>query len=104
MQTEKTPIGSFQNGYVGSIGMIPHSDLISGTDPYGKPAYKVMHRDGTSKWRRICGNIWILSWLSWTKSCMKCTAYNPAQGKSTVTETISHRLSLLRYSHVMKWQ
>ena len=46
MQTEKTPIGSFQNGYVGSIGMIPHSDLISGTDPYGKPAYKVMHRDG----------------------------------------------------------
>ena len=24
--------------------MIPHSDLIRSTDPYGKPAYKIMHR------------------------------------------------------------
>ena len=44
IQTGKTPIGSFENGYVGSIGMIPHSDLIRSTDPYGKPAYKIMHR------------------------------------------------------------
>ena len=49
VQTEKTPIGSFENGYVGSIGMIPHSDLIRDTDPYGKPAYKVMHRGGIAQ-------------------------------------------------------
>ena len=44
IQTEKTLIGSFENGYVSSIGMISNSDLIKSTDPYGKPAYKIMHR------------------------------------------------------------
>ena len=44
IQTEKTLIGSLENGYVSSIGMIPNSDLIKSTDPYGKPAYKIMHR------------------------------------------------------------
>ena len=44
IQTEKTLIGSFENGYVSSIGMISNSDLIKSTAPYGKPAYKIMHR------------------------------------------------------------
>ena len=44
VQTEQTSIGSSVNGYVWSIGSLSHTDLIKGTDPYGKPAYKLMHR------------------------------------------------------------
>ncbi len=44
VQTEQTLIGSSVNGYVWSIGSLSHTDLIKGTDPYGKPAYKLMHR------------------------------------------------------------
>ena len=43
VQTEQTSIGSSVNGYVWSIGSLSHTDLIKGTDPYGKPAYKLMH-------------------------------------------------------------
>ena len=46
VQTEQTSIGSSVNGYVWSIGSLSHTDLIKGTDPYGKPAYKLMHRGG----------------------------------------------------------
>lgn len=49
IQTQKTLIGSFRNRYVGSMSMISHSDLISSTDPYGKPAYKIMHRSGIAQ-------------------------------------------------------
>ncbi len=44
IQTQKTLIGSFSNRYVGSMSMIFHSELISSTDSYGKPVYKIMHR------------------------------------------------------------
>ena len=44
VQTEQTSIGSSVNGYVWSIGSLSHTDLIKGTDPYGKPAYKLIHR------------------------------------------------------------
>ena len=44
IQTQKTLIGSFSNRYVGSMSMIFHSELISSTDFYGKPVYKIMHR------------------------------------------------------------
>ena len=43
VQTEQTPIGTSVNGYVWSIGSLSHTDLIRSTDPYGKPAYKLLH-------------------------------------------------------------
>ena len=89
VQTEKTPIGSFQNGYVGSIGMIPHSDLISGTDPYGKPAYKVMHRDGIEQMAEDLREHMDIELYKLDKKLYEMHSLHPAQGKSTVTETIS---------------
>ncbi|WP_302614168.1 N-6 DNA methylase, partial [uncultured Bacteroides sp.] len=44
VQTEQTPIGTSVNGYVWSIGSLSHTDLTQSTDPYGKPAYKLIHR------------------------------------------------------------
>ena len=44
VQTDQTPIGTSVNGYVWSIGSLSHTDLIRSTDPYGKPAYKLLHR------------------------------------------------------------
>ena len=89
VQTEKTPIGSFQNRYVGSIGMIPHSDLISGTDPYGKPAYKVMHRDGIEQMAEDLREHMDIELYKLDKKLYEMHSLHPAQGKSTVTETIS---------------
>ena len=89
VQTEKTPIGSFQNGYVGSIGMIPHSDLISGTDPYGKPAYKVMHRDGIEQMAEDLREHMDIELYKLDKKLYEMHSLHPAQGKSSVTETIS---------------
>ena len=89
VQTEKTPIGSFQNGYVGSIGMIPHSDLISGTAPYGKPAYKVMHRDGIEQMAEDLREHMDIELYKLDKKLYEMHSLHPAQGKSTVTETIS---------------
>ena len=89
VQTEKTPIGSFQNGYVGSIGMIPHSDLISGTDPYGKPAYKVMHRGGIGQMAEDLREHMEIELYKLDKKLYEMHSLHPAQGKSTVTETIS---------------
>ena len=47
VQTEQTPIGTSVNGYVWSIGSLSHTDLTKSTNPYGKPAYKLMHRGDT---------------------------------------------------------
>lgn len=74
VQTEKTPIGSFQNGYVGSIGMISNSDLISDTDPYGKPAYKVMHRGGIGQMAEDLREHLDIELHQLDRNCMKCTA------------------------------
>ena len=49
VQTEQTSIGTSVNGYVWSIGSLSHTDLIRSTDPYGKPAYKLLHRGDTAQ-------------------------------------------------------
>ena len=46
VQTEKNPLGNSVNGYVNSISLLSNTDIIKGTDPYGKPAYRYMHRGG----------------------------------------------------------
>ena len=46
VQTEETRIGTSVNSYVWSISSLSHTDMLRGTDPYGKPAIKLMHRGG----------------------------------------------------------
>ena len=87
IQTEKTPIGSFQNGYVGSIGMISNADLISSTDPYGKPAYKVMHRGDIMQLAEdLREHVCVELPLQLDRELYDRYSLHPAQGKSTVTE------------------
>ena len=87
VQTEKTPIGSFQNGYVGSIGMISNADLISSTDPYGKPAYKVMHRGDIMQLAEdLREHVCVELPLQLDRELYDRYSLHPAQGKSTVTE------------------
>lgn len=75
IQTEKTLIGSFENGYVSSIGMISNSDLIKSTDPYGKPAYKSCTEATSCSWRRICGKMYVSNCrYVWTGNGMTGTA------------------------------
>ena len=57
MQYEQTPIGTSVNGYVWSISSLSNTDLIRGTDPYGKPAYQLIHRGGIGQMAVTCGNI-----------------------------------------------
>ena len=66
----------------GSIGMIPHTDLIRGTDPYGKPAYKVMHRDGIEQMAEDLREHMDIELYKLDKSCMKCTACIRHRGKA----------------------
>lgn len=47
VQTEKTPIGTSVNAYANSISLPSNTDIIKGTDPYGKPAYRYIHRGDT---------------------------------------------------------
>ena len=89
VQTEKTPIGSFENGYVGSIGMIPHSDLIRDTDPYGKPAYKVMHRGGIAQLAEDLREHLKIELHQLDRELYERHSLHSEQGKSTETEIIS---------------
>ena len=75
IQTGKTPIGSFENGYVGSIGMIPHSDLIRSTDPYGKPAYKIMHRGDIEQMAEDLREHLSIEMLKFERNCMTGTVF-----------------------------
>lgn len=89
VQTGKTPIGSFENGYVGSIGMIPHSDLIRDTDPYGKPAYKVMHRGGIAQLAEDLREHLKIELHQLDRELYERHSLHSEQGKSTETEIIS---------------
>ena len=89
VRTEKTPIGSFENGYVGSIGMIPHSDLIRSTDPYGKPAYKVMHRGGIGQMAEDLREHMDIELHKLDKELYDRYSLHPSQGQDTVSETVS---------------
>ena len=89
IQTGKTPIGSFENGYVGSIGMIPHSDLIRSTDPYGKPAYKIMHRGDIEQMAEDLREHLSIEMLKFDKKLYDRHSLHPAQSKSTEGEIVS---------------
>ena len=89
IQTGKTTIGSFENGYVGSIGMIPHSDLIRSTDPYGKPAYKIMHRGDIEQMAEDLREHLSIEMLKFDKKLYDRHSLHPAQSKSTEGEIAS---------------
>lgn len=49
VKTEKDQLGNSVNEYVNSISLLSHTDIIKGTDPYGKPAYRFIHRGGMAQ-------------------------------------------------------
>ena len=89
MQTEQTPIGTSVNGYVWSISSLSNTDLIRGTDPYGKPAYQLLHRGGIGQMAEDLREHLDIELHQFDKELYEMHSLHPAQGKSTVTETIS---------------
>ena len=89
MQTEQTPIGTSVNGYVWSISSLSNTDLIRGTDPYGKPAYQLLHRGGIGQMAEDLREHLKIELHQLDRKLYEMHSLHPAQGKSTVTETIS---------------
>ena len=89
VQTEQTPIGTSVNGYVWSISSLSNTDLIRGTDPYGKPAYQLLHRGGIGQMAEDLREHLDIELHQFDKELYEMHSLHPAQGKSTVTETIS---------------
>ena len=69
--------------------MISNSDLISDTDPYGKPAYKVMHRGGIGQMAEDLREHLDIELHQLDRKLYEMHSLHPVQGESTVTETIS---------------
>ena len=89
MQTEQTPIGTSVNGYVWSISSLSNTDLIRGTDPYGKLAYQLLHRGGIGQMAEDLREYLKIELHQLDRKLYEMHSLHPAQGKSTVTETIS---------------
>ena len=89
VQTEQTPIGTSVNGYVWSISSLSNTDLIRGTDPYGKPAYQLLHRGGIGQMAEDLREHLNIELPQLDIELYEMHSLHPAQGKSTVTETIS---------------
>ena len=89
VQTEQTPIGTSVNRYVWSISSLSNTDLIRGTDPYGKPAYQLLHRGGIGQMAEDLREHLKIELHQFDKELYEMYSLHPAQGKSTVTETIS---------------
>lgn len=69
--------------------MIPHSDLIRDTDPYGKPAYKVMHRGGIAQLAEDLREHLKIELHQLDRELYERHSLHSEQGKSTETEIIS---------------
>ncbi len=89
VQTEQTPIGTSVNGYVWSIGSLSNTDLIKGTDPYGKPAYKHVHRGGIGQMAEDLREHLKIELQQLDKGLYERYSLHPGQGKSTVAESVS---------------
>ena len=83
MQTEQTPIGTSVNGYVWSISSLSNTDLIRGTDPYGKPAYQLLHRGGIGQMAEDLREHLKIELHQFDKELYEMYSLHPAQGKST---------------------
>ncbi len=88
MQTEQTPIGTSVNGYVWSISSLSNTDLIRGTDPYGKPAYQLIHRGGIGQMADDLREHLNIELPQLDIELYEMHNLHPAQVKNTVTEPI----------------
>ena len=89
VRTEQTPIGTSVNGYVWSIGSLSNTDLIKGTDPYGKPAYKQVHRGGIGQMAEDLREHLKIELHQLDKGLYERHSLHPGQGKSAVAESVS---------------
>ena len=89
VQTEQTSIGTPVNGYVWSIGSLSNTDIVKGTDPYGKPAYQLMHRGGIAQMAEDLREHLNIELHHFDKGLYDRHSLHPAQGKSTAVETVS---------------
>ena len=89
VQTEQTPIGTSVNGYVWSISSLSNTDLIRGTDPYGKPAYQLLHRGGIAQMAEDLREHLKIELHQLDRELYERHSLYPKQGKSTETEIIS---------------
>ena len=76
------PIGTSVNGYVWSIGSLSNTDLIRGTDPYGKPAYQLMHQGGIGQMAEDLREHLKIELHQFDKELYEMHSLHPAQGKT----------------------
>ncbi len=86
VQTEKTPIGTSVNAYANSISLPSNTDIIKGTDPYGKPAYKYMHRGDTTQLAEDLREHLKIELQQLDKGLYEKYSLHPVQSKSTAEE------------------
>ena len=89
VQTEQTPIGTSVNRYVWSISSLSNTDLIRGTDPYGKPAYQLLHRGGIGQMAEDLRDHLNIELPQLDIELYEMHSLHPAQVKNTVTETVA---------------
>ena len=89
VRTEQTPIGTSVNGYVWSIGSLSNTDLIKGTDPYGKPAYKHVHRGDIGQMAEDLREHLKIELHQLDKGLYERYSLHPGQRKSMVAESVS---------------
>ena len=86
VQTEKTPIGTSVNAYANSISLPSNTDIIKGTDPYGKPAYKYIHRGDTTQLAEDLREHLKIELQQLDKGLYEKYSLHPVQSKSTAEE------------------
>ena len=86
VQTEKTPIGTSINAYANSISLPSNTDIIKGTDPYGKPAYKYIHRGDTTQLAEDLREHLKIELQQLDKGLYEKYSLHPVQSKSTAEE------------------
>ena len=87
VQTEETNIGTSVNSYVWSIGSLSHTDMLRGTDPYGKPAIRLMHRGGMGQMAEDLREHLKIELQQLDKGLYDRHRVKPVQEKVTVTTT-----------------
>ena len=89
VQTEQTSIGTPVNGYVWSIGSLSHTDIIKGTDPYGKPAFQLMHRGGIEQMAEDLREHLKIELQQFNKELYDRHSLHAVQGNDVAVESIS---------------
>ena len=89
VQTEQTSIGTPVNGYVWSIGSLSNTDIVKGTDPYGKPAFQLMHRGGIEQMAEDLREHLKIELQQFNKELYDKHSLHAVQGNDVAVESIS---------------